>query len=106
MKKLAIDLPINKIKYFCKKWHIQELSVFGSVLRNDFNQETSDIDILYVSAPEVSWGWEIVTMKEELESLLGRKVDLVSKRAIEKSKNPYRKRLILESYEVIYDEAA
>lgn len=101
-----IKIPLKEIEAFCKKWKIREFSLFGSVLRDDFDFEKSDIDILYVFEPNTTWGLEIIDMKEELENLFGRKVDLVSKVAIEKSSNPYRKKSILESYEVIYDQAA
>lgn len=75
-------------------------------MREDFDPKRSDIDVLYEFMPDVNLGWGIVDMKEELEKLFGRTVDLVSKRAIERSRNPYRKDLILGSHEVIYDHAA
>lgn len=106
MRKFAIELPEKEIVDFCLRWKIQEFSVFGSILRKDFDPKNSDIDVLYVFSPGVNWGLDIVTMKEELEEIFGRKVDFVSKKAIEKSRNPYRKKLILDSYEVIYDESA
>jgi uncharacterized protein len=106
MKKVRIELPFKQIEEFCKKWQIIEFSLFGSVLRDDFDVRESDIDVLYVFSKDAQWGLEIVNMKIELESIFGRKVDLVSKKAIQKSHNPYRKRCILDSYEVIYDEVA
>ena len=105
IKKLAIDLPWEEIKKFCQKWKIQELSVFGSILRDDFNLNESDIDMLYVFSPESSWGWEIVDIESELEKILGRKVDFFSKRSIEKSKNHYKKESILGEAQVIYEQA-
>ena len=101
-----IEIPLEKITAFCKKWKISELALFGSVLRSDFDQKNSDIDVLITFIPGHSWGWEIVTMKEELEIIFNRPIDLVTKSAIENSKNPYRKKEILESYQVVYDEAA
>jgi len=106
MNKISINLPMDQIKKLCIKWKIKELSLFGSILRDDFDFEKSDIDILYVFMPGVHWGLDIVEMKEELEKLFTRSIDLVSKRAIEQSKNPYRKEEILNSYKVIYDQAA
>ena len=101
-----MDLPIDKIKAFSQKWKIQEFSLFGSIIRDDFDQRNSDVDVLVTFFPNQHWGWEIVTMKEELEKIFNRPVDLVSKKAIENSKNPYRKKAILESYKVIYEQAA
>ncbi len=107
MKKLAINLPLEKIEVFCLKWKIKEFSVFGSILREDFDPVKSDIDIL-VSYDETSVIslFEMVEMKEELEIIFNRPVDLVSKKGIEESRNPYRKKAILEHYEVIYGKAA
>ncbi len=63
----------------CGRYGIAELSVFGSVARGDDGPD-SDVDFLYVGDPDVeaSWSdrWEL---KETLEQLLGRKVDLVPK---------------------------
>lgn len=107
MRKFAIDLPLEEIKSFCLKWEIKEFSLFGSVLREDFDLQKSDIDtlVLFDENAKVSI-FGIVEMKEELESIFKRKVDIVSKKGIEKSRNPYRKKAILEDYEVIYDQAA
>lgn len=105
-KKYPIEIPINKIKDFCQKWKIKELALFGSVTRDDFDQSKSDIDVLVTFLPDQHWAWEIVTMKEELELIFNRRVDLLTKKAIESSKNPYRKKEILGSYEVIYEQAA
>lgn len=55
--------------------------------------------------PDQHCGWEIVTMKEELELIFNRPIDLVTKKAIENSKNHLRKKEILESYQVIYRKA-
>jgi predicted nucleotidyltransferase len=105
-KKYPIEIPINKIKDFCHRWKIKEFAFFGSVTREDFNQKESDIDVLITFFPNHHWAWEIVTMKEELEEIFTRSVDLVTKRSVENSINPYRKKSILESYEVIYEQAA
>ncbi len=84
---------------FCRKWRIRELSVFGSALRDDFGPE-SDLDFLVSFEPETSWDlFDVVDMKEELEARFGRSVDLVAKEAL---RNPWRKREILRTREVIY----
>jgi len=107
MRTFAINLPMEEVKNFCLKWEIQEFALFGSVLREDFDLEKSDIDALVLFNEKVKVSlFSIVEMKEELESIFKRKVDIVSKKGIEKSRNPYRKKAILEHYEVIYDQAA
>jgi predicted nucleotidyltransferase len=106
-KKYQIDIPLEKIQYFCQKWEIKEFALFGSILRNDFNPIKSDVDVLltFLHGQDLSL-FDLVDMKEELELIFQRKVDLVNKESIEKSKNPYRKKEILDHYEVIYDQAA
>jgi uncharacterized protein len=96
-----IELPMEKIAEFCRRWKIARLEVFGSVLRDDFRRE-SDVDFLYTFAPEARWGWDIVTMEEELSALLQRPVDLVSREAVASSRNWIRREQILSSAHEIY----
>ena len=89
--KTSIALPIDQITKFCQHWQIIELSLFGSILRDDFHED-SDIDILVAFAPTANWGLlDHAQMQEELEALLSRPVDLISKRAIERSSNWIRR---------------
>ena len=94
---LSIDKKI--IQAFCHKWHVQELAVFGSALREDFSQD-SDVDVLVELKPGhglTLYDW--LDMIEELRAVFGRNVDLVSKKGL---KNPFRRREILSTAEVIY----
>jgi uncharacterized protein len=80
---LAIALPINIIQAFCQRWQIAELSVFGSILRDDFDANSSDVDFLYVLKPNTRWNLRDLTQAEaELAQLLDREVDLVAKVSI------------------------
>ena len=98
----GISLPDHQITDFCHSWKISELALFGSVLREDFTHN-SDIDILVTFAPDADWSLlDHIQMEEELTSLLGRTVDLVSRRAIERSDNRIRRHAILETAEVFY----
>lgn len=106
LSSIPVEMPFEKINQFCKKWGVKQLALFGSVLRDDFNLEKSDVDVLIEFSPGVHWGWDITNLKNELEKILNRPVDIVSKKAIQKSRNPYKKEEILGSYEVIYDEAS
>jgi uncharacterized protein len=102
MSTLAIDLPYDQLIEFCKRWHIAELALFGSVLRDDFRPD-SDIDMLISFASEATPGLlGLVQMQEELETLLGRNVDLITKKAIENSENWIRRQNILQTAQVIY----
>jgi len=97
-----IPIDREKISDFCRRWKITELALFGSVLRDDF-RPGSDIDLLVTFAPDAKWTlFDHVTMEEELSGILGRKVDLVSRRAIERSRNWIRRKAILETAEPFY----
>ncbi len=105
MNTLQIDLAPDAIQHFCQKWQITELSMFGSVLRDDFHAD-SDIDVLVTFAANAPWTLlDLVNMEYELADLTGRDIDLIEKRVIEKSANPIRKAEILETAQVIYSQA-
>ncbi len=102
MSMSAVALPINELVAFCHDWHIAELAVFGSVLRDDFRPD-SDIDLLATFADDADWSLlDSVRMNQEIEALLQRPVDLVSRRALERSANSLRRNAILASAQVIY----
>lgn len=95
----GIDISEDQLADCCKKWKVKELSFFGSVLRDDFGPD-SDIDVLVTFQPDALWSlWDLMEMKEQLEVLFGRTIDLVEKEAL---RNPWRKREILNSYKVLY----
>jgi predicted nucleotidyltransferase len=97
-----IRIPQEQIADFCRRWNIIELSLFGSVLREDFRPD-SDVDLLVVFAEGVRPSLaQRLDMQEELGRLLGRKVDLVERRLVETSENYLRRRHILNSAEPIY----
>ncbi len=97
-----LGLTSEQLTAFCNRHQVAELALFGSILRDDFHPD-SDIDILVTYQPQAQRGLlEKVVMKEELENLINRKVDLVSKKAIKNSRNWIRRQNILNSFEVIY----
>lgn len=99
---VQIDFDRQKVAAFCGKWQIKELSLFGSVLREEF-REDSDVDVLIDFAEDSHWSLlDMVEMQDELRQILGREVDLVSRRGVEMSKNPLRREAILSSAEVIH----
>lgn len=105
MTQARISLSRERIMDFCQRWKIKEFALFGSVLRDDFRPD-SDVDILVTFAPDAAWTLlDHVEMQEEMKAILGRNVDLVSRRGIERSRNKYRRQAILESAEVFYAAA-
>ena len=77
MVRTAIDIPQDKIEAFCRKHHIRRLSLFGSVLRDDFSPD-SDVDVLVEFEPDHGTGFfGFIRMERELTGILaGRRVDL------------------------------
>ena len=101
-RKANVRVPRKRLAEFCLRWKISELSFFGSVLRDDF-RPTSDIDILVSFNPKAKVGlFDLVRMENELKGIFGRKVDLVERRAIEKSENYIRRKNILGNTKVVY----
>ncbi len=99
-----IDLPRDQIADFCRRWKITEFSLFGSVLRDDFRPD-SGIDVLVSFAPDARWSlFDFFGMGEELEALLGRKVDMLTRSAVEQSYNWIRRKEILRTAVPYYVE--
>ena len=107
MSELQITISKNILETFCKKWKIKTFYLFGSVLRSDFNQKESDIDIMVEFFDNAGWTLlDHVEMRDELINITGRPVDLLTKRSIERSQNKIRKEEILRTAKVIYESAA
>ena len=102
MDNKMIGISQEQMADFCRRWQINELALFGSALRDDFGPE-SDVDILVTFASGAKWGLlDHVSMEIELSGLLGCKVDLLTRRAVENSPNWILRREILDTAEVIY----
>ncbi|MGC1377883.1 MAG: nucleotidyltransferase family protein [Anaerolineales bacterium] len=96
------SFPRKKIAAFCKRWQVVEFALFGSALRDDFSPQ-SDIDALVSFAAQSDWGlFEHIQMKQELKELFGREVDLVTRRALEQSRNALLRSEILGTAKVLY----
>lgn len=97
---LAITIDQAQIERFCRKWRVKELAIFGSALRTEDFRPDSDVDVLVVFEEDARWDlFDHMHAQEELGQMLGRKVDLVTKRAI---KNPFLRHEIMNNHEVIY----
>jgi predicted nucleotidyltransferase len=99
LHKNGIFLNYNEVVQLCKKYSIEELSIFGSSIRSDFSQN-SDIDILvsFNKKSEITL-FDIMDLEKEFSELLKREVDIVEKESL---KNPIRKNRILSTREIIY----
>jgi predicted nucleotidyltransferase len=101
----GIATRTEQIAQFCRKWSVRELALFGSALRDDFRPD-SDLDVLVAFAPHADWGLlDHVDMQFELQRLFGRKVDLISRRALERSSNWLLRDEILKTARVLFSSA-
>jgi predicted nucleotidyltransferase len=96
-----IESRRDNIAILCSRHGVRRLEVFGSILREDFDTERSDVDMLVEFDPSVAGSFtNYISLKEELEELLGRSVDLVEPGAIRNSRLRY---YIEQSNSPIYD---
>jgi predicted nucleotidyltransferase len=92
----------EELNELCRRFHVRRLDLFGSATGGDFDSERSDLDFLVEFDPREPKALSFTTffdLKEALEALFGRKVDLVEPRAI---RNPYFKESIERSREPIF----
>lgn len=94
-----LDVSDSAIREFCKKHHIQKLSLFGSILRDDFGPD-SDVDVLVEFEPGTRVGFAFVEIQDELSQLLGRKADLGTPNGLSK----YIRDRVINEAEVIYPQ--
>ena len=94
-----IQLSQDKLGEFCHKHHIQKLSLFGSVLRDDFGPD-SDLDVLVEFEPGHVPGFiTMAGMDIELSEIIGHKVDLRTPAEL----SPYFRQAVLEDAELQYE---
>ncbi len=98
------ELPTEAIAALCRKHGVRELSVFGSVLTDDFG-ESSDIDLLveFLDGDAGPWMTRFQAFEDDLTVLFGRKIDLISRKSVERNPNWLIRNAILESARVLYE---
>ena len=96
-----ISENIDQIIALCKSHHVVRLEIFGSVLRDDFDPQKSDLDFLVEleDLPPVEYAESFFGLEDELNRLFKRKVDLVETDQI---KNPYVLKSINRSRTTLY----
>lgn len=75
------DPDPERLGEICRRYRIARLEVFGTVGRGE-ERPDSDVDVLYELAPAARLGWAIEDLADELSEVFGRRVDLVSRRAL------------------------
>lgn len=81
MQVADIEVDSERLADICERFGVSRLELFGSFARGDARPD-SDLDVLYELRPGARLGWEIESLNNELNDLFGRRVDLVSKRAL------------------------
>ena len=78
-----IEDNLEEIGRLCRLHGVRKLELFGSILREDFDPDRSDVDVLVEFEPEAANSFaNFLQLKEALEDLFARRVDLVELRAI------------------------
>nr|WP_277925234.1 nucleotidyltransferase domain-containing protein [Sediminivirga luteola] len=96
----AVFLDIDAIRRACQRYGVERLRVFGSVLTDHFDPETSDVDFLVAFQPNrENLFQDYFDLKVDLERIVGREIDLVMERSV---KNPLFKASALESAQDVY----
>jgi len=96
-------LPLDLIRQICQRHGVEEMAIFGSALRPDFDAD-SDVDFLvrFRTGAEKPWMGHFQDLEQELEAALGRPVDLVDWKGIEQSRNWIRRREILTTARTLF----
>ena len=99
-----IDERRDALAAICRRYGVTRLEVFGSAARGaGFDRDRSDADFLVTFAPAARNDLAaFADLRDALEALLGRRVDLVEREAVEASRNFIRRRAILKEAETVY----
>lgn len=93
----------DELQAICRQFGVRRLEVFGSAARGiDFDPAVSDVDLLVELESSRDSLATFLDLKDAFEALLGRSVDLVERQAVEASRNPIRRRLILGEARAVY----
>jgi hypothetical protein len=99
-RKYPIEIPLDEIAAFCRRNHIRRLSLFGSILRDDFTPE-SDVDVLVEFEEGKTPGLQYYGFGDELTDMLGREVDCLTPDEL----SPYYRARVMAEAEALYDAA-
>ena len=93
---IAIEIPKERLREFCRKWKVTEFALFGSVTRPEEFRADSDVDVMVRFADDARISlFDLYHMEEELKAIFGRDIDLSDKIGLEESRNRYRAEHIL-----------
>ncbi|MCK6486818.1 MAG: nucleotidyltransferase family protein [Planctomycetes bacterium] len=98
---LALDIDRERLADLCRRYHVAKLELFGSRAKGT-SRPDSDVDLLVTFEPGQTPGLEFFGLADELEALLGRPVDLLTRPRVERDQNPYFKQSVLSVAEPLY----
>ena len=100
LEKNGIHMSYEDVVKICERYRIAELSLFGSVIRDDF-KENSDVDFIVVweNSSMNNDRWDFITIIDDFTRLLNREVDVID---VDELTNPIRRKSILSTCEMIY----
>ena len=99
---MSSQIQLRNLGDFCRCWQVRMLEIYGSAATGELRPD-SDLDFLVSFLPGADWSlFDHVRMKQELEALAGRKVDLMTRRALEQSHNRLLRERILATSRVVY----
>ena len=98
------DLQIDsrRLADCCSRYGVQRLETFGSFAAGGAD-EASDLDVLVTFRPGVNLGLEFVALQQELQEIVGRRVDLITRASVERSPNKYFRRFALAHTGTLYE---
>jgi predicted nucleotidyltransferase len=92
-----LNFPLDQIAEICRRYQVVEMLIFGSAVRGRLRPD-SDLDVLVEFAPGVSWGWDYFGLEQELSEVVGRRVNLATKKWLK----PSVRANILRNAHVVY----
>lgn len=98
---VAIESKVPEIERLCGRFGVRRLDLFGSATGDTFDEASSDIDVLveFSGGPRFDYFGNYFGLKEGLEELFGRSVDIVTMSSV---KNPYFREQVLQTRETLY----
>jgi predicted nucleotidyltransferase len=96
MSASTLAIPAGELAALCRRYHVRRLSLFGSVLRDDFGPQ-SDIDVLVEFDAGRTPGFAFFRLEDELSALLGRRVDLNTRASLSRH---FRDRVLFDARDV------